>query len=131
MELLLLEITGARVKITKPAFTAYSVTNKFPGPVTILGDTFVVDQKSGDQVAVKILIYKFLPDAIFNLTQDASNAATFDMNGDVLGVNLTKSGSVYNNAVFYSIIDPTGELKDTTEAIQAKIDAYKAIYQMN
>ena len=119
-------------KIIKPVFTAYSVTNKFPGAVTILGDTFVVDQKSGDQVAVKILIYKFLPDAIFNLTQDASNAATFDMNGDVLGVNLTKSGSVYNNAVFYSIIDPTaGDLKSTTENIQAKIDAYKTIYQMN
>ena len=80
-------------------YTQYSVTNRFGTPVTILGDTFIVDQKTGNQVKVKILIYHFLPDSVFNLTQDASNAATFDMNGDVLGQRIKGM----NGAVFYSV----------------------------
>ena len=87
----------------------------FSGPRTILGESFFIDQATGAQVDVYILIYQFLPDSIFNLTQDAEGDATvFDMNGDLIatGIQLgTKDGSdgttkeyqVRN--VFYSICD--------------------------
>ena len=87
----------------------------FSGPRTILGDSFFIDQATGAQVDVYILIYQFLPDSIFNLTQDAEGDATvFDMNGDLIATAIqlgTKTGSdgtakeyqVRN--VFYSICD--------------------------
>ena len=107
-------------------YTSYTVTNKFPGPVSIIGDTFVVDQKTGDQEAVKIVIYQFLPDAVFNLTQDASNAATFDMNGDVLGVHLATGSNAYHGTTFYSIIDgTTSSLSAATASLETAIGTYK------
>ena len=87
----------------------------FSGPRTILGESFFIDQATGAQVDVYILIYQFLPDSIFNLTQDAEGDATvFDMNGDLIATAIqlgTKTGSdgttkeyqVRN--VFYSICD--------------------------
>lgn len=61
-----------------------SVTDKFPGAFAIEGDTFFIDQKTGDKVLVHILIPQFLPDAILTLTQDAEgDAAVFDLNGSV------------------------------------------------
>ena len=109
-------------------YTSYTVTNKFPGPVTIVGDTFVVDQKSGDEVPVKILIYKFLPDGVFNLTQDASNATTFDLNGDVLGVRFGGAGNnAYHGTNFYSIID--GAASTTINAATASIEVLIASYK--
>lgn len=85
----------------------------FVGPKMIIGDSFFIDRKSGQQVKVKIIFYQFLPDSIFNLTQDAEGDATvFDMNGDLLTTeilvgdkNETTGGMVHG--VFYSIIDPT------------------------
>ncbi len=87
----------------------------FSGPRTILGESFFIDQATGAQVDVYILIYQFLPDSIFNLTQDAEGDATvFDMNGDLIatGIQLgTKDGSdgttkAYQvRNVFYSICD--------------------------
>lgn len=65
-----------------------SVTDKFPGAFAIEGDTFFIDQKTGDKVEVHILIPQFLPEAILTLTQDAEGDATvFDLNGSV---NVTK-----------------------------------------
>jgi len=82
----------------------------FEGPKTIIGDTFFIDQKSGQQVEAKIIFYQFLPDSIFNLTQDAEGDATvFDMNGDLLTTTITigdKGGSDKKHGVFYSIVDP-------------------------
>lgn len=61
-----------------------SVTDKFPGAFAIEGDTFFIDQKTGDKVDVHILIPQLLPDAILNLTQDAEgDAAVFDLNGTI------------------------------------------------
>ena len=85
----------------------------FVGPKMIIGDSFFIARKSGQQVKVKIIFYQFLPDSIFNLTQDAEGDATvFDMNGDLLTTeilvgdkNETTGGMVHG--VFYSIIDPT------------------------
>ena len=83
----------------------------FCGPKMIIGDTFFIDRKSGQQVKVKIVFYQFLPDSIFNLTQDAEGDATvFDMNGDLLTTEIlvgTDSGKDEVHGVFYSIVDPT------------------------
>lgn len=98
---------------TKPNYNkvyGVHVTEDFNGPKTIVGDTFFIDQKTGQQVKAIILIYQFLPDSIFNLTQDAEGDATvFDMNGDLLTTNIQVSkldGSTESHGVFYSILDP-------------------------
>ena len=85
----------------------------FQGPKMIIGDTFFIERKSGKQVPVKIVFYQFLPDSIFNLTQDAEGDATvFDMNGDLLTtvILVGKDGkSNQKHGVFYSIVDPEAE----------------------
>ena len=90
---------------------ALHVTEDFNGPRTIIGDSFFIHQNTGKQVKVKIIIYQFLPDSIFNLTQDAEGDATvFDMNGDLLTTTIEVSTLVAStkekHGVFYSIIDP-------------------------
>lgn len=83
----------------------------FGGPKTIIGDSFFIDQKTGSQVKVKVVFYQFLPDSLFNLTQDSEGDATvFDMNGDLLTTvikvgDATGTGSL-EHGVFYSIVDP-------------------------
>lgn len=88
---------------------ALHVTEDFNGPKTIVGDTFFLDEK-GNQVKVKIIFYQFLPDSIFNLTQDSEGDATvFDMNGDLLTTTIsigTNGTAKVEHGVFYSIIDP-------------------------
>lgn len=87
------------------------VTEDFNGPKTIVGDTFFIDQKTGQQIKAVILIYQFLPDSIFNLNQDAEGDVTvFDMNGDLLTTNILVSkidGNKESHGVFYSILDPS------------------------
>ena len=78
----------------------------FQGPKMIIGDSFFIDRKSGQQVKVKIVFYQFLPDSIFNLTQDAEgDASVFDMNGDLL-TSVIKVDNNKTHGVFYSIVDP-------------------------
>lgn len=81
----------------------------FCGPKMIIGDSFFIDRKTGQQVKVKVIFYQFLPDSIFNLTQDAEGDATvFDMNGDLLtSVILVgdEKGSSIEHGVFYSIVE--------------------------
>ena len=87
----------------------------FGAPVTIIGDSFFIDQNTGAQVPVKIIFYQFLPDSIFNLTQDAEGDATvFDMNGDLLTTTVklpSKSGAAIEHGIFYSIVSPE-EIKE-------------------
>ena len=83
----------------------------FSGPKCIIGDTFFIHQKTGQQVKAKIIFYQFLPDSIFNLTQDAEGDATvFDMNGDLLTTEIKVSNKAGDasvvHGVFYSIVDP-------------------------
>lgn len=89
---------------------AVHVTEDFNGPKTIIGDTFFIDQKTGQQVKALIVFFQFLPDSIFNLTQDAEGDATvFDMNGDVLTTNILiddQDGNEVEHGVFYTILDP-------------------------
>lgn len=63
-----------------------SITDKFGAPVTIVGDTFVVDQKTGKHIPMKVVLYQFLPDSTPSFAFDSGNAATFDLNGDLLAV---------------------------------------------
>lgn len=60
------------------------VSSDFSGHKTIIGDTFLIDGKTGNKVNAYIIFYDFSPDDIFNLNQDAEgDAAVFDMNGDL------------------------------------------------
>ena len=81
----------------------------FCGPKMIIGDSFFVDRKTGQQVKVKVVFYQFLPDSIFNLTQDAEGDATvFDMNGDLLTTVIKvgdDKGNSVEHGVFYSIVE--------------------------
>lgn len=63
-----------------------SITDKFGAPVTIVGETFVVDAKTGAHVPTLIILYKFLPDSTPSFAFDSGNAATFDLNGDLLAI---------------------------------------------
>ena len=87
----------------------------FVGPKMIVGDSFFIDRKTGQQVPVKIIFYQFLPDSIFNLTQDAEGDATvFDMNGDLLTTEILVGDKDTNqivHGVFYSIIPETKDVK--------------------
>ena len=86
------------------------VGEDFNTPKIIIGDTFFIDQDTQQQVPVVIIFYKFLPDSLFNLTQDAEgDASVFDMNGDLLPVSVllgNDNSELAPHDVFYSIIDP-------------------------
>lgn len=83
----------------------------FSGPKMIVGDSFFISQKTGAQVKVGIIFYQFLPDSLFNLTQDAEGDATvFDLNGDLLTTEILvgkTDGKTEKHGVFYSIVDPS------------------------
>ena len=82
----------------------------FNKAVTIVGETFFISKETQQQVPVKIIFYQFMPDSIFNLTQDAEgDAAVFDMNGDLLATEVqigTNDGTTNPHGLFYSILDP-------------------------
>ena len=85
----------------------------FCGEKLIVGDSFFVDT-NGNQIKVKIIFYRFLPDSIFSLTQDSEGDATvFDMNGDLLTTDIlvgNADGKDEVHGVFYSIL-PYGNVK--------------------
>ncbi len=71
--------------LEKGATDVIHAGSTFAGPKTILGETFIIDSKTAAQVPCYIIFYNFLPDSLFNLTQDAEGDATvFDMNGDLI-----------------------------------------------
>ena len=90
----------------------------FAGSRTILGESFFIDQDSGAQVDVYILIYQFVPDSLFNLTQDAEGDATvFDLNGDLVATKVqlgTKDGGTQKRNLFYSIVDKNADGESTS-----------------
>lgn len=62
-----------------------AITDRFPGEMTLVGDTFVIDQKTGAKQPIHIVIPRFLGNGVFNLTMDAEgDVTTFDLNGDIL-----------------------------------------------
>lgn len=102
----------------KSTISALHFGEEFSGPKTIIGDSFFIDQKSGRQIPVNIIFYNFLPDSIFNLTQDAEGDATvFDMNGDLMTTTVELedfAGNKINSGLFYSIV-----------AKEAQVEAFK------
>lgn len=83
-----------------------SITDKFPGAFAIEGDSFFIDQKTGDKVDVHIFIPQFLPDAIFNFSQDAEGDATvFDLNGTLCMTKVADANGLEPRDIFYEIRD--------------------------
>lgn len=84
------------------------VTDKFGGPVVMVGDSFVVDQKTGKHVPVKVILYEFLPDSTPSFAFDSGNAATFDLNGDLLAVEFKDNASANEcsdgSGAFFAIV---------------------------
>ena len=120
--------------ITDSSLTGLHFGEDFVGPKMIVGESFFIDRKSGRQVKVKIIFYQFLPDSIFNLTQDAEGDATvFDMNGDLLTSEILVgdyNGSTTNtHGVFYSIVsgdNVSAPYTITNAAGSVGIEGYKA-----
>lgn len=86
-----------------------SVTDKFGAEVCVVGKTFVVDQASGKHISAHVILYKFLPDSTPSFAFDSGNAATFDLNGDLLAVEFGVSATepeacADGNGVFFSIV---------------------------
>lgn len=104
--------TGDHSAYDTGATDVLHISTNFGGPKTILGDTFFIDQESGQQVKVNIIFYQFLPDSIFNLTQDAEgDASVFDMNGSLGVTDILVGDETFDNGgvvhgVFYSILAP-------------------------
>ena len=110
-------LCGGIVEYNPTSISALHFGEDFSGPKMIIGESFFIERKSGRQVKVKIVFYQFLPDSIFNLTQDAEGDATvFDMNGDLMTtvIKVGKDGETnQEHGVFYSIVDPN-EVDATT-----------------
>lgn len=86
-----------------------SITDKFGESVTMIGHTFVVDQKTGKHLDTTVVLYQFLPDCTQSFAFDSGNAATFDLNGDLLAVELGGAGSGQEcgdgTGIFFSLVD--------------------------
>ena len=86
------------------------ITPQFATPKRIIGESFFIDKETGEPVNVKIIFYKFSPDSLFNLTQEADgDASVFDRNGTLVPVKIQmgqNDGSTEKEQVFWSVIDP-------------------------
>ena len=91
---------------------ALHVGSDFASTKLIIGESFFIDQVTGQQVQVTIVFYQFLPDSLFNLTQDAEGDATvFDMNGDLLTTDIIVGDSDGEDVVhgeFYTVLERKG-----------------------
>ena len=111
-----------------------SVTDKFPGAFAIEGDTFFIDQRTGEKVDVHIFIPQFLPDGIFNLTQDAEGDATvFDLNGTLSVTKIKDAGENEKpRDIFYEIretpffydMDENGKVTEAVEMAKTAAEDY-------
>lgn len=114
-------------------------TDGFPGELTLVGKTFVIDQKTGAKQPIRIVLPIYLSDGIFNLTMDAEGDATvFDLNGNLLafdsgriveepvgteaGKKLYKKGAD-NQFYFFITEDAYADLKAGTKTYEALWDA--------
>lgn len=86
------------------------ITPQFATAKRIIGESFFIDKASGEPVNVKIIFYKFLPDSLFNLTQEADgDASVFDRNGTLVPVKIQvgqSDGHSEPEQVFWSVINP-------------------------
>lgn len=92
------------------------------GALTIVGKSYFIDKEKGSQVPVKIIFWKFAPDNVFNLTQDAAgDASTFDRNGSLMAIDLTVGSLAADN----NTVDEQ-QLKTFYSIISENIDQYTA-----
>ena len=86
------------------------ITPQFATAKRIIGESFFIDKATGEPVNVKIIFYKFLPDSLFNLTQEADgDASVFDRNGTLVPVKIQvgqSDGHSEPEQVFWSVINP-------------------------
>lgn len=97
-------------KVEDSKFIGRHITPQFATAKMIIGDSFFVNQKTGETVNVKIIFYKFLPDSLFNLAQEADgDASVFDRNGTLVPVKIQvgqSNGKSEPEQVFWSVVDP-------------------------
>lgn len=89
------------------------ITEDFAPARLMIGESFFISKKTGQQVKVDIIFYQVLPDSIFNLTQDPEgDASVFDMNADLLTTDILvghKDSINAEHGVFYSILPHSNE----------------------
>lgn len=114
------EFSDAGTPTNDKTFIGRHITPQFATAKRIIGESFFIDKATGEPVNVKIIFYKFLPDSLFNLTQEADgDASVFDRNGTLVPVKIQvgqSDGHSEPEQVFWSVIDPdkTTEANPTT-----------------
>ena len=110
-----------------------AITDRFPGEKTIVGTTFVVDQKTGAKQPLRICIPIFNCDGIFNLTQDAEgDVTTFDLNGQIARFESDAEGVVDATGKYEVGTDNVFYFFATSEAMgDIKSKGYRAVYNDN
>ena len=100
-----------------------SVTDKFAPSFAMEGQTYFIDQKTGEKVTAYIFIPQFQPDSLLNLTQDAEGDATvFDLNGSI---NATKIRTDVESEAEDATWDPAeDDTKSTTVFYQIRPDRW-------
>ena len=90
-----------------------AITDKFGSEVCLIGKTFVVDQKTGKHIPMHLVMYKFLPDSTPAFAFDSGNAATFDLNGDLLAIDVADANAtacLASSGYFFSLIPSNCDL---------------------
>lgn len=122
------------------AASVVAITDRFPGELTLVGKTFVIDKETGAKQPIYIVIPFYLGDGIFNLTQDAEgDISVFDLNGNILrfsnarvadtiDVIGTEYGAMYNKGAdnqyyFFATEEAIGSL------LAAEPKAYEELWE--
>ena len=104
------EFSDAGTPKNDTTFIGRHITPQFATAKRIIGESFFIDKATGEPVNVKIIFYKFLPDSLFNLTQEADgDASVFDRNGTLVPVKIQvgqSDGHSEPEQVFWSVINP-------------------------
>lgn len=104
------EFSDAGTPTNDNTFIGRHITPQFATAKRIIGESFFIDKATGEPVNVKIIFYKFLPDSLFNLTQEADgDASVFDRNGTLVPVKIQvgqSDGHSEPEQVFWSVINP-------------------------
>ena len=114
------EFSDAETPTNDSTFIGRHITPQFATAKRIIGESSFIDKATGEPVDVKIIFYKFLPDSLFNLTQEADgDASVFDRNGTLVPVKIQvgqSDGHSEPEQVFWSVINPgsTAEANPTT-----------------
>ena len=122
------ELYGANISKGK---NILAITDRFPGEKTLVGTTFVVDQKTGAKQPLRICIPIFNCDGIFNLTQDAEgDVTTFDLNGQIARFESDAEGVVDATGKYEVGTDNIFYFFATSEAMDdIKVAGYREVYE--